>query len=432
MEIYVETEQEDGLSEQEIREALEQSLTGRLLKKVLIIPPDFTRFSSNAGFITNVCYHLLSERGARVDILPAIGTHEPMTREQFLRMFGDIPFENMIVHHWRCDVETVGEVPGTFLGEVTGGLWQEPLKAEVNRLLLHGGYDLILSVGQVVPHEVAGMSNHAKNIFVGVGGSDMINKSHMVGAVYGLERIMGHDRTPVRRVFDYALEHYMCGCPLLFVMTVTSVQHERIRTHGLFIGEKRAAFEHAVALAQKKNINFADRAIPKCVVWLDPDECRSTWLGNKAVYRTRTAMADGGELIVLAPGVSKFGEDAVNDALIRKYGYCGRQNILDLYQEQEDLRENAGVAAHLIHGSSDGRFSITYAVKNISRGEIEKVGYQSADYDELSKRYDPGKLQDGWNRLPDGEEIFFVSNPGLGLWIDRERFLALEDSENDI
>ena len=195
-----------------------------------------------------------------------------------------------------------------------------------------------------------------------------------------------------------------------------------IQTHGLFIGEKRNVLERAIALSQKKNIDFVEHGIQKCVVYLDPEEFRSTWLGNKAIYRTRMAMADGGELLILAPGVQKFGEDEECDRVIRKYGYCGRLNILRQYRQQEDLKRNMGVAAHLIHGSSDGRFQVTYAVKRISKGEIESVHYNAADYDETAERYDPEKLEYGWNRMPDGEEIFFIPNPALGLWIDRARF----------
>ena len=135
-------------------------------------------------------------------------------------------------------------------------------------------------------------------------------------------------------------------------------------------------------------------------------------------------MADGGELLILAPGVHRFGEDMQVDALIRRYGYHGRLQTLEAFQkpENEDLRANMGAAAHLIHGSSDDRFHITYAVKDISKAEIEGVGYAAADYDTQSKRYDPHTLQYGYNTLPDGEEIYFIPNPALGLWIDRERF----------
>lgn len=424
MEHFFYAASEQGLSREEIREALLQSLEGRTLRHALIIPPDFTRFHSNAGYITNVYYHALCEKGCEVDILPALGTHVPVTREEAAVMFGDIPYEKFIPHNWRSDVMRLGEVPAEFLEEITEGLWHESVDVEINRLVMDEKYDIIISPGQVVPHEVIGMANHSKNLFVGVGGSDMINKSHMVGAVYGMERMMGKDHTPVRRIFDYGMEHFLKDRPILFVLTVCTAPQGNIRTHGLFIGDTRRVLEAAIELAQEKNIDFVDTGIKKCVVYLTPDEFKSTWLGNKSVYRTRMAIADGGELLVLAPGIERFGEDATVDQLIRKYGYRGRVHTLEQFEmpENGDLRSNMGAAAHLIHGSSDGRFTITYAVKNISREEIEGVGFQAADYDEMVRRYDPEKLQYGYNTLPDGEEIYFIPNPALGLWINREKF----------
>ena len=424
MENFYYAASEQGLSREEIRAALLQSLEGRTLRHALIIPPDFTRFHSNAGFITNVYYHALCEMGCEVDILPALGTHVPVTQEEAAIMFGDIPYEKFIPHNWRSDVMRLGEVPAEFLEEITEGLWHESVDVEINRMVMDEKYDIIISPGQVVPHEVIGMANHSKNLFVGVGGSDMINKSHMVGAVYGMERMMGKDHTPVRRIFDYGMEHFLKERPILFVLTVCTAPGGNIRTHGLFIGDTRRVLEAAIELAQEKNIDFVDTGIKKCVVYLTPDEFKSTWLGNKSVYRTRMAIADGGELLVLAPGIERFGEDETVDELIRKYGYRGRVHTLEQFEKEEnsDLRANMGAAAHLIHGSSDGRFTITYAVKNISREEIEGVGFQSADYDEMARRYDPETLQYGYNTLPDGEEIYFIPNPALGLWINREKF----------
>ena len=414
---------EAGLSAEEIRAALLESLRGRALQNVLILPPDFTRFHSNAGYITNVYYHVLTDAGVHVDILPALGTHVPVTEEQWTAMFGDIPYDTMLVHDWRHDVVKLGEVPADYLAEITEGLWTDPVSVEINRRVMDPKYDLIISPGQVVPHEVIGMSNHAKNLFVGVGGSDMINKSHMVGAVYGMERMMGRDNTPVRKIFDYGMEHFLAARPILFVLTVTTAPGGKIRTHGLFLGEGRSCLTEAVKLAQQKNIDFVEHGLKKCVVYLDPGEFKSTWLGNKAVYRTRMAMADGGELIVLAPGVEKFGEDAACDPLIRKYGYRGRLHTLEEFRkpENQDLRDNMGAAAHLIHGSSDGRFSVTYAVRDISQAEIAGVGFIPASYDELVKKYNPETLRYGYNAV-DGEEIYFIPNPALGLWINRETF----------
>ena len=423
MDIFKIAGTEAGLTDDEIRAALAQSLEGRKLKNVLIIPPDFTRFHSNAGFITQFYYHTLIDQGVNVDILPALGTHVPVSETQWKTMFGDIPYSKMLVHRWRDDVVKLGEVPADAVDAISGGLWKDPVDVEVNRLIMDAKYDLIISPGQVVPHEVIGMANHAKNLFVGCGGADMINKSHMIGAVCGMEQAMGRDHTPVRKLFDYAFEHYVAQRPILWVLTVNTAPGGKITSHGLFIGEGRNCLTEAVKLAQQKNIDYVEHGIKKCVVYLDPSEFTSTWLGNKAVYRTRMAMADGGELIILAPGVHQFGEDKTVDGLIRKYGYRGRLHTLEVFKRADagDLRANMGAAAHLIHGSSDGRFSITYCVKNITREEVEGVGFKSADYDEMAKKYDPAKLKYGYNTV-DGEEIYFIPNPALGLWINREKF----------
>ncbi len=423
MELFYRASNDNGLSRDEIRAALCRSLEGRSPKKVLLLPPDYTRYHSNAGFIANTYYHLLTDMGAWVDVMPALGSHRPVTEAEAADMFGDIPFERFLEHNWRTEVVRLGEVSGEYLSEITDGLWKDPVSVEVNRRVMDESYDLILSIGQVVPHEVIGMANHAKNLFVGVGGSDMINKSHMVGAVYGMERMMGRDFTPVRKLFDYALKTFLGSRPIVFALTVTTAPGGVIHTHGLFIGDTRKVLEEAVALAQEKNIDFVDHGIKKCVVYLDPKEFQSTWLGNKAVYRTRMAVADDGDLIILAPGITHFGEDAQIDKLIRKYGYCGRLKVLELFNENADLQENMGAAAHLIHGSSDGRFRITYAVRpHMPKEDIENANFLWADYDETIKRYNPETLHYGYNTLPDGEEIFFIPNPALGLWINREKF----------
>ena len=413
---------EEGLSEEEIKEAVIASLVDGL-NNVLIVPPDYTRFHSNAGLITNIYYHELVNRGVHVDILPALGTHVAMTKEELEKMYGDIPYETFIVHNWREDVIGLGTVPASYIEEISEGLWKDDIQAEVNKLIMDEKYDLIISVGQVVPHEVVGMSNHAKNLLVGAGGSRSINSSHMLGAVYGMERMMGKDKTPVRLVYDYAFEHFLKDRPIIFVQTVTTAENNQIHTHGLFISSGRKCFEEAVKAAQKYNIDFVDKPFQKCIVYLDPEEFKSTWLGNKAIYRTRMAMADGGELIILAKGVDKFGEDKKIDELIRKYGYNGRLQTLETFQseEGEDLRENMSAAAHLIHGSSDGRFSITYAVEKISQEEIESVGYKSASYKEMAEKYHLDELQYGYNTI-NGEEIYFIPNPALGLWIDKNKF----------
>jgi nickel-dependent lactate racemase len=411
----------NGLTDTEILSAVKESLQEQDLQKVLIIPPDITRFHSYAGTITNMYYHELKDF-CEIDILPALGTHVPMPEDELKEMFGDIPFDKFIIHDWRNDVIKIGEVPSDYVSDITDGYWNEKVTCEINQIIMNGDYDLVLSIGQVVPHEVIGMANHSKNLLVGCGGKNTINESHMIGAVYGMERMMGKDHTPVRKILDYALEHFLSDIPIVFVLTVTTAVKNDVTVHGLFIGPKRKTFEAAVELAQEKNIDFLERPIETCLVYLDPKEFKSTWLGNKAVYRTRMAIKDGGHLIILAPGVKRFGEDDRIDELIRKYGYTGRDQVLKDFHNNPDLQQNMSAAAHLIHGSSDGRFDITYAVKDMTKEEIDRVHFNYASYHELVKKYNPDQLEYGWNTLENGEEIFFIPNPALGLWIVKNKF----------
>jgi nickel-dependent lactate racemase len=406
-----------------------QQLNGLLLEglaklgprnKVLTVPPDQTRVHSCAGELTRYAWQYYGDKLKAV--LPALGTHVPMNPEQIAHMYGDMPLDLFKVHNWRTDIETLGEVPAEFIREQSEGILSYTWPAQVNKLISRGGFDLILSIGQVVPHEVIGMANYNKNILVGTGGRDGINRSHYLGAVYGMERILGRAANPVRNVLNYASDHFLRNLPIVYVLTVVGRREDgSLAVRGLYIGDDIECFELAAKLSLKVNFEIVDEPIKKAVVYLDPQEFHSTWLGNKAVYRTRMALADDAELIILAPGVKEFGEDKTIDRLIRKYGYCGTPATLAAVEANAELANDLSAAAHLIHGSSEGRFKITWCPGLLSKGEIEGVGFSYGDLNAMLERYDPRKLSLGVN-IVDGEEIFFISNPGLGLWAHRSRF----------
>jgi nickel-dependent lactate racemase len=389
-------------------------------KKILVVPPDFTRFHSRAGDLTTLIYNYY--KTALNDVLPALGTHAPMSDREVEVMYKGVPKDLFRIHNWRKDVVTVGTVPGEFVSRITDGAVTYPWPAQLNRLVFNGGHDLILSVGQVVPHEVAGMANYNKNLFIGTGGPEGINKSHFVGAAYGMERIMGKAGNPVRSLLNYASANFTSHLPVVYVQTVIGRNDAGMLViRGLFIGDDEEVFKLASELSVKVNFSVLEKPLKKVVVYLDPSEFKSTWLGNKSIYRTRMAMADGGELVVLAPGLKEFGEDKEIDRLIRKYGYRGTPATLRSLSENEELRNNLSAAAHLIHGSSEGRFSVTYCPGYLTRQEIESVNFKYQDLTEMMKIYNPEKLKDGFNRVADGEEIFYISNPALGLWTLKER-----------
>ena len=412
----------DKLSLDDLREGLFKALA-KLgpRQRVLVVPPDFTRFHSQAGVLTKLIYDYYDTR--LTDVLPALGTHTPMTPGQIAEMYAGVPPELFRVHNWRTGVATVGEVPADFVKQVSEGAVDFPWQAQLANLIWTGKHDLILSVGQIVPHEVAGMASYNKNIFVGAGGQEGINKSHFVGAAYGMERMMGRADTPVRHILNYASEHFTKHLPIVYVHTVVSTDARgKLRVRGLFVSDDGSGFDKGAALSLKVNFEMLDAPLKKVVVYLDPSEFKSTWLGNKSIYRTRMAMADGGDLIVLAPGLKEFGEDKEIDRLIRKYGYRGTPATLAAVKANAELQNNLSAAAHFIHGSSEGRFNIIYCPGQLTRQEIESVNFQYADLKQMTQRYDPARLKDGWNTMSDGEKIFYISNPALGLWAYRGRF----------
>jgi nickel-dependent lactate racemase len=408
------------LSPQQLQQLLEEALAKLGPRnRVLAVPPDQSREHSRAGELTNFAWQYYGDRLKAV--LPALGTHTAMQPDQLTRMFGNVPQSLFHVHNWRTDVETLGEVPSEFICEQSEGKLNYSWPAQVNRLISRGGFDLILSIGQVVPHEVIGMANYTKNILVGTGGPEGINRSHYLGAVYGMERIMGRAENPVRAVLNYASDRFLGNLPIVYVLTVVARRAEGgLAVRGLFIGDDSECFHLAADLSLKVNFEILDEPIQKAVVYLDPNEFHSTWLGNKAVYRTRMALADGADLIILAPAVKGFGEDKTIDALIRKYGYHGTPATVAAVNANADLAADLSAAAHLIHASSEGRFNITWCPGYLSCEEVESVGFSYADLNTMLKRYDPGKLTHGQNQV-EGEEIFFIANPGLGLWAHSSR-----------
>ena len=399
-------------------------------EKILVLPPDITRLPSNAGKLTQILYQNWYQRSKsserRFDILPAIGTHSPMTPGQIEKMFGAMEEATFYDHDWRNGLQKMGQVPAKVVHEFSKGKLQYDILVEINQRIVQGDYDLVLSIGQVVPHEVVGMANGFKNVLVGTGGSEMINKSHFMGAVNGIEQMLGRTDTSVRNMFNYAHQNYLKQIGIVYLMTVMGPNSSgETVMRGLYAGNDQEAFEEAANLSRQINFNLLDKPLERAVVYLDPIEFKSTWLGNKAIYRTRMAMADKGELIIIAPGLKEFGEDIEIDRLIRKYGYFGTETTLDQVKRNEELQNNLSAAAHLIHGTSESRFTITYATQHLSRSEIESVGYQWADLTKSIAKYDRRNLTDGYQ-----SNFFYIGNPAQGLWALKSQFEDFGYCEN--
>jgi len=419
--------QSDSIPRAEVEVACQRLLdeaSARLkpnLRRVLLLPPDLTRAHSGAGWITETIYNLLP-KSCDVHVIPTLGQHVPHTEAENKWMFGSIPHGRIHAHDWRNGVVRVGTIPSEKVKETTGGKadWEIPI--DLNKSLMEEPWDLIINIGHVVPHEVLGFANHNKNYFIGLGGKDTICASHLAAGVYGIENNLGNLITPLRACYNWAEEKYLGRLPDVYFQVVMKRDPQNKLVHtGVFVGDDLETYLQAARLSREVNITTFDKPIKKIVAHMQGDEFRSTWVANKAVYRTRMAMADGGELLIIAPGLERFGEQPDVDKLIRKYGYAPTHEVLDLYKKNADLQDLAHGAAHLIHGTSEGRFTIRYAPGHLGKADIEQVKFAYADINEMLQRYPMDKLKEGWNTMPDGEEIFYISTPSAGLWSTKQR-----------
>ena len=384
-------------------------------KKVLLLPPDITRAHSGAGKITKILYDFYASM-ANVYVIPTLGQHLPHTPEQNMWMFGDIPENKILAHDWKKDGKRIGTIPAEYVKNITEGKANWEIPVNINRLVLEEKWDIIMNIGHVVPHEVLGFANHNKNYFIGLGGKEMICASHMAAACYGIENNLGNLITPLRHCYNKAESEYLGHLPDAFIQVVMKYNNKGKFVHsGFYCGDDTDTYLLAAKQSMDENITRTP-PLKKVVAIMQGDEFFSTWVANKAIYRTRKAMADGGELIIIAPGLKRFGEQDEVDKIIRKYGYVGTPKVMELWKKHEELQDLTHATAHLIHGSSEGRFKITYAPGQLSKDEIESVNFNYMNFDEAMELYNPSKLQNGFNTLPDGEEIYFISTPSAGLW----------------
>jgi len=417
----------EALLDRTVDEA-KQRLGITTIHKALLLPPDITRAHAGVGWMTEYLYNRLTADGAEVHVIPTLGQHIPHTPEVNRWMFGSIPNERIHAHDWKNGVVNVGTIPAQLVEKATGGVVDWEIPVDLNTMTMDGSWDLIINIGHVVPHEVLGFANHNKNYFIGLGGKRSLGAAHMASAVYGIENNLGNLLTPVRRCFNWAEDQFLADLPDVYIQVVMHYVEGKLVHSGVFVGDDLDTYLDAAKLSRDQNITVFDQPIHKIVAVMQADEFHATWVANKAIYRTRMAMADGGELLIIAPGVIRFGEQPEVDALIRKYGYLSKDEVLKLYQNQLDMQDIPHGTAHLVHGSPEGRFTVTYAPGGLTKAEIESVGYQYMDVREALARYNPETMKDGWNTMPDGEEVFFISTPSAGLWAWKDRLYNRPES----
>jgi lactate racemase len=383
-------------------------------ERVLAIIPDKTR-DDNTHLLFPIANNFLTKRDvAAFDALVAQGTHPPMSESQKQLKIGNTDFHGRVFdHRWDSpdDLITIGELSAEMVRELTGGLLEHAVPVSINKLLAPRIYDTVLVFGATVPHEVAGFAGGAKYFFPGIAGPELTHTTHWLGALAGIENIIGQVETPIRRLIEAATD--LIAARIISLNTVVSRQANELITHALFAGDIREAFRRAAEVSRQVHIRYTGRKYRRVVALLDPhyDEL---WVGGKASYKLGAIIEEGGELIIYAPHLTRLSE--THGALIEKYGYAPLESVRDMLGVSQELRENLCIAAHLAHVAYAGRldergrvvprYNITMATgldeETCKRVNLGYLDYRTFDYEELSSDPDTFVVMDA------GRDLYLV------------------------
>lgn len=335
------------LSESDAVEIISQACPAKEYKgkRVLVIVPDGTR-TAPVGMVFKGLFAQIGEPTAALDVLIALGTHQPMSEEAICQRleistaqraaeYRKVHFFN---HAWNnpAALQNIGIIPAAEISQLSGGLFAMDVPVEVNRLLF--SYDQVIIIGPVFPHEVVGFSGGNKYLFPGVGGPEILNFFHWLGAVVTNPMIIGNKWTPVRKVVDRAGAMVKIS-KLCFCMVV-----DKGGLAGLFAGTPESAWDQASDLSRQLHITYKDRAF-HTILSCAPKMYDELWTGGKCMYKLEPVLADGGELIIYAPHITEV--CVAHGKVLHEVGYHCRDYFLKQWDKFKGYPW--GVLAHSAH-----------------------------------------------------------------------------------
>ncbi len=380
-------------------------------KHVLVIIPDGTR-TAPIPLMFRLLYEQIGRRAARLDYLIALGTHPPMPSEALDRLVGipaserTVRYPNVQIFNHRWDeseaLRLVGTISSEEMERLTGGLINGDVPVRLNRLI--NEYDHVIICGPVFPHEVAGFSGGYKYFVPGIGGPEILNATHWLGALVTSLRTIGVKDTPVRRVIHRAAE--FVSTPVVCLAMV--LQGDAL--HGLYIGEPVEAWSAAADLSAKLNIITVPNPF-KRVLSVPSTMYDDLWTAAKAMYKTEPVIADGGEVIIYAPQITEI--SYTHGKLIDQVGYHVRDYILKQWDRFSDVP--GAILAHSTHVKGSGTYEAGFEVPRIRvtlatgipEGRCRRVNLGYADYRMIDPKEWEHREAEGILVVPHAGEILY-------------------------
>jgi nickel-dependent lactate racemase len=402
------------LTEDEVRELAAPALAAARPegKRVLVIIPDTTRTAPIPMMFRIFVEELAA--AAAVDFLVALGTHQPLGDEAMRRLIGVTASERsakyarvgLFNHRWDLPETFVklGTIEASEIEEVTGGLMRQPVDVRLNRMVFD--YDQLIICGPTFPHEVVGFSGGNKYFFPGIGGAEVINFSHWLGAVITSYSVIGTKSTPVRRVIDRAAG-FIDRPKLCFSMVVKG---ENLA--GLYIGTPEEAYSAAADLSGQLHITWVNEPFRR-VLSMMPRMYDDIWTAAKGMYKLEPATADGGEVVIYAPHIDEI--SYTHGRLLDEIGY----HVRDYFLKQWDRFKHypGGVLAHSTHlrgcgeydastGVESPRIRVTLATR-IPEERCRRLNLGYLDPDRIDPDEWKGRESEGVLQVPKAGEMLY-------------------------
>ena len=405
----------ENLTEETVQSLLVEALDDAQFdgKRLLVIIPDSTR-TAPIPMMFRLLYDILGERVARLDYLIALGTHAPMSEEAIARLVGasaeeraeKYPKSQIYNHLWDNPdtFVTLGQITEDEIEEITGGLMRQAVDIRLNKMVFD--YDQIIICGPTFPHEVVGFSGGNKYFCDGIGGDEVINFSHWLGAVITSYDVIGTKYTPVRQVIDKAAG-FIDKPKLCLSMVVKGYD-----LAGLYIGTPEEAYEAAAELSSQLHIVWVDKPF-KRVLSVMPEMYDDIWTGAKGMYKMEPAIADGGEVVIYAPHIDEI--SYTHGKLIDEVGYHVRDYFMKQWDQFEDYP--GGVLAHSTHLCGIGEFDAESGVEQPRIKVTLATGVPEERCHKVNLGYlDPADINlDEWRDRED-EGILLVPKAGEMLY----------------
>lgn len=392
---------------------------------VLLILPERQRLWDKVRDLARIVHAALVERQWQVIVLiaryPGEQALSPAERAELLPTIPADSFQATA----NLRQLPVGEIPADVVREACGGLIEDPLPLTLPALFNAETWDGVVNLEAVVPNDLLGFTGPPQNRWLGLAGREFLNAASRIALLSGWENNIANLVAPLRQCLFWADKNcWPANLPRLDIAVVWGDNFRNERSPiGFYAGVGEEAYLQAALLSRQHNVTVVEEGLQRVVAFFPGLRFASLWDVQQLLPRLAMCLADGGELILLAPGIERLAADDAPLAVYRRTGYLGAAELRERQRTDPELGNEPWLATHLLNGSTNGRSKIYHALDGIDAETLRALNLWPMELEETLFRYRPAKAKAGWNITNEGEKFFFIPDPTAGLWSTKKRLM---------